>query len=1181
MVKHAVTLDDKYTQEHGQVFLSSVQALVRIPLVQKRRDLKAGLNTAGYITGYRGSPLGVYDAALWAASAHLKESGVEFIPGVNEELAAASCRGTQQLHWFEKPRYDGVFAYWYAKGLGVDRGHEALKMGNFEGAARHGGVLLICGDDHGGKSSATAHQSEQVLEAAMIPILYPANTQEFLEYGLYGIAMSRFSGCWVAFKVTNDTVEATATVNVDVEDIEVVLPTDHPQPPNSLNILKEEIFPIPQEQKLVRYRLPAVQAFVRANRIDRVVFDSSRRTLGIVTAGKAYLDVRQALADLGISEARARMLGLRIYKLGLTWPVEPQGLLEFVRGHDEILVVEEKRAFIESQLKQILYNQADPALRPPVSGKLDLDGGPLIPADGETSPAMLCEVLARRLEARGLLQGDIADAVAQRRQELVQSAAAPTAPVVRTAYFCSGCPHNSSTVVPEGAVAYAGVGCHALAHFMPSRPTAWAVQMGGEGTLWLGMHRFTGIPHVFQNLGDGTYFHSGSLAIRASVGAGSNITYKLLYNDAIAMTGGQPIDGKLTIDMMARQIAAEGAQKVVIVTDQPDKYPAGTDWPKGLSIHHRSELVTVEEQLSRVPGVTALLYDQTCAAEKRRRRKRGLMPDPDKRTFINAAVCEGCGDCSVKSNCVSVQPLETELGRKRVIDQSNCNKDFSCVTGFCPSFVTVYGARLRKAEKGKQAFEPETLFAGLPQPATPPLSGNTGILVTGIGGTGVLTVTAILGMAAHLENRGCSIMDMTGMAQKNGAVLSHLRLAPGPDGIFATRIGAASAAVVIGCDMVVAAGMEAIRAVMPGKTRSVINTTIVPTAQFQSNKNIDFQQATLLNNIRKAHGSPEQVSTVDATRLATALLGDSIASNLFMVGYAVQKGLVPLSVEPILEAIRLNGVAVAMNQQAFQWGRLAAHDLAAVEKAVLAVKASQGSAQAGEPAPSKTLDELIERRRALLSAYQNAAYAGRYSALVERARRQEQQVLGAGSERLTAAVARTYARVMAYKDEYEVARLYSSGEFQRQLAQTFEGDYTVKFNLAPPLFSKRDPRTGHLVKREYPAWMMSAFRFLARFRGLRGTPLDIFGRTAERRMERQLVADYEALAQRVLDRLAPDRADLAVQLLSLYEDIRGYGHVKERNFKAVREQEGQLLARYEGRALEAPAAPASLARKVS
>ena len=1164
MTKHAVTLDDKYTQESGVVFMSSVQALVRLPIVQKRRDVAAGLNTAGYITGYRGSPLGVYDMALWAASKHLKSHSIEFIPGVNEELAAASIRGTQQLHWFDKPKFDGVFSLWYGKGLGVDRAHEALKMGNFEGAAKHGGVLVIGGDDHGGKSSATAHQSEQVLAAAMIPVLYPANTQEILEYGLYGIAMSRFSGLWVSMKGTNDTLEATASVNTDVENIDIIEPTDFAKPANSLNILKEEIFPIPQEQKVIRFRLPAAQAFARANKLDRVIYDSNLRTLGIVTAGKSYLDVRQALVDLGITEARAKALGIRIYKLGMTWPVEPQTLAEFVNGHKEILVVEEKRPFIEDQVRALLYNQTDPAMRPPITGKLDLHGNMLIPADGETSPAMLCDVIGKRLESLNLLEGEIGALVTARRNELVATASVPSANIIRTAYFCSGCPHNSSTVVPEGHLAFAGVGCHALAHFMPGRPTAWAAQMGAEGSLWIGLHRFTGITHAFQNLGDGTYFHSGSLGIRASVGAGSNITYKLLYNDAIAMTGGQPIDGKLTVDMMARQVAAEGVQKVVIVTDEPDKYPADTNWPAGLTIHHRSELVTVEEQLSNMPGVTAMIYDQTCAAEKRRRRKRGLMVDPDKRTFINSEVCEGCGDCSSKSNCVSVQPLETSLGRKRQIDQSNCNKDFSCVTGFCPSFVTLYGAKVRKAEKSALKVDPESIFATLPTPSMPALIDNYGVLVTGIGGTGVLTVGAILGMAAHLEGKGCSIMDMTGMAQKNGAVLSHLRLAPTRDEIYSTRIGAASAAVVIGCDMVVSAGMEAMKAVRPGVTRSVINSTIVPTAQFQANKNVDFQEASLLSNIKKVNGA-DRVSTVDATRLATALLGDSIATNLFMVGYAVQKGLVPLSLETITEAIRLNGVAVTMNMHAFNWGRVAAHDPALVEQVADQMKARPA---ADTEHKVETLNDVIAIRKQLLTDYQSSAYASKYLDLVEWACKREQALMAdamPGSERLTAAVAHNYAKVMAYKDEYEVARLYTSGSFKQKLNETFEGDFEIKFNLAPPLFSKRDPRTGELIKKEYPAWTMSAFNLLARFKSLRGTALDIFGKTEERAMERRLIGEYEALVRHVFDKFSADKMDQAVEILSLYDDIRGYGHIKEQNHKQVKQKQAALLAKYEGK----------------
>ncbi len=1148
MVKHATTLDDKYTATEGRVLISSVQSLVRLPIVQKQRDTAAGLNTAGYITGYRGSPIGVYDAALWGAKDHLAASGIEFIPGVNEELAAATLRGTQQLHWYPKPRYDGIFSIYYAKMLGIDRAHEALKMGNLEGAAEHGGVLVLAADDHGGKSSATAQGSDQSLIGAMIPVLYPANTQEFIRFGLLGIAMSRFSGLYVGFKCTSDTLEATASVSVDDEAFDIILP--EAEKGNGLNILQNEKMPIPQEQKVMRLRLPAAKAFARANAIDQVVFDSRWRRLGIVTAGKSYLDVLQALADLGIDEARATKLGIRIYKLGMIWPIEPEGLCEFVEGHEEILVVEEKRPVIEEQITLLLYNETDPKRRPRVVGKTEPDGTPLIPSDGETTPALLLDVIARRMVALGVSDEALSDAIATRTALLSQSATVPNSPLMRTAYFCSGCPHNTSTQHPDGTVNFAGVGCHALAHFMPQRKTEWAAQMGAEGSLWIGLHRFTDIPHVFQNLGDGTYFHSGSLAIRAAIASGASITYKLLYNDAIAMTGGQPIDGTLTIDMMARQIAAEGVRKIVVVTDEPDKYPDSADWPKGLTIHHRRDLIAVQEELASIGGVTAMIYDQTCAAEKRRRRKRGLMVDPDKRVFINSAVCEGCGDCSTKSNCLSVEPVDTAMGRKRRINQSSCNKDFSCAEGFCPSFVTLKGATPRKVRVDTKDDRAAKIFAGLKAPAPMPLHRNYGVMITGIGGTGVLTVGAILAMAAHLEEKGCSVMDMTGMAQKGGAVLSHLQIAPSPKDIYASRIGPLGSSLVIGCDLVVTAGMEALRSMRHGQTQVVVNSTVTPTAQFQNNAQINLTPDTLIENIAAVAGA-DHVASAPATALATRLMGDSIATNLFMVGYAAQKGLFPLAIQSIEEAIRLNGVALKMNLQAFNWGRVAAADPAAIDTYL------DHSGEAIDLAVPETLDALIAQRAAFLTAYQDKAYADRFMGSIAALRLREAAV-APGSEILTASAVQTLAQVMAYKDEYEVARLQTSPAFKAELDAAFEGNYTVRYNLAPPLFAKRDKRTGHLLKQEFGPWMRHGFALLAPMKRMRGTFLDPFGRTAERRMERSLIVEVEDVIARLAATADSDRIPQAVALLAAYRDIRGYGHIKHNNLEQVRSRLSSL-----------------------
>ena len=1158
MTKTAVQLDDKFLLDEGRLYLTSMQALVRLPLVQRRRDVAAGLNTAGYITGYRGSPIGTYDAALWAAGKLLKEHHIEFLPGVNEELAATSIRGSQQMEWFAGPKYDGVFGLWYGKGLGLDRGIEALKMANFEGSSKHGGVLVVVGDDHAGKSSATCHQSEQVLESALLPILYPANTQEILEFGLYGWAMSRYSGAWIALKATNDTLEVTASVHTETDRVRIVIPgdADFVMPAGGLNLRRNE-WPGPQEDRAVNLRPAAAQAFARVNGLDRVIWDSPRRELGIVTCGKPYLDVRQALSDLGIDEARAAALGIRLYKLGLTWPVDPVGATAFARGHRQIFVIEEKRAFVETQLARILYNRDQ---RPPLVGKQDEAGRTLLPAAGDLNAAIIREAIFARLQALGLADAALEARMARIKAESEKGINAVGSNVIRTAYFCSGCPHNTSTKLPEGSVAFQGVGCHALAaYFMPDRPHAWTGPMGHEGAMWLGLAPFVdGVKHVFQNLGDGTYFHSGLLAVRASLAAKRNITYKLLYNDAIAMTGGQPLEGELSVLQLAQQLYWEGVKPVIVVTDEPHKYPAVT-WPAGTTIHHRDELDKIQQELREVQGVSALIYDQTCAAEKRRRRKRGKYPDPNRRVFINEDVCEGCGDCSVQSNCLSVQPRETELGRKRSIDQSSCNKDFSCLKGFCPSFVTVEGGSLRKAEKsaGGDVLAQTLQRIAVPQPIG--MGDSYDILVTGIGGTGVLTVTAILGMAAHIEGKGATIMDMTGMAQKGGAVLSHLRIGGSPEKIYAPRLGPGMASLIIGCDLVVTTGKETLRTSRTGSTQALVNSHVVPTAQFQANNKIDFGNARMKKSIEDVIG-PDRTRFVDATSLATRLLGDSIATNLFMVGFAAQAGLLPLAVESIEQAIQLNGIAVESNLRTFAWGRVAAADPAAAES--VAAKAALGNPAAF----SQTLDEVIERRVRLLTDYQDPAWAQRYRDIVAAVRKAEAAV--SGDTALTAAVARNLAKLMSYKDEYEVARLHASSAQAARLSAQFDGNYKLKFHLAPPLFARKDPSTGLPAKREFGPWMLPVFKLLQKGKPLRGTKLDIFGYSQERQTERRLIVDYQAMIRDLLRRLTPDTLPIAIQLAELPDEIRGFGHVKEANLAKVEAMKATLLQQ-----LAAPAAP--------
>ncbi len=1133
-----IALDDKYTLAHGRAYMSGVHALVRLPLLQKARDAAAGLDTAGFISGYRGSPLGTYDVALNAARAHLDAHDVVFQAGVNEDLAATALWGTQQVHLYDDATRDGVFGIWYGKGPGVDRSIDVFKHANLAGTAANGGVLVLAGDDHACQSSTTAHQSEQVLAAAMIPVLNPASVQDYLDFGLLGFALSRFSGCWVALKAIAETVESSAVVDLDPERVRVTLPADFTPPADGLGLRWPDT-PLEQERRLHGPKMDAVHAFARVNAFDRVMLDTPGARLGIAATGKGYLDVRQALDELGIDDDLARTLGLRVYKIGMSWPLEPQRARAFAEGLDEILVVEEKRPFVEDQLAQLLYGTPD---APRIVGKRDQDGRPLLPTEGELSAASVAAAIAARL-AR--LHGELASLAAPVARLTQLQAVARSAMVypLRTPFFCSGCPHNTSTRVPEGGRALAGIGCHWLALLMP-RQTKTFSHMGGEGAAWMGLAPFVRQKHVFQNIGDGTYFHSGLLAIRAAATAGIHITYKILFNDAVAMTGGQAVDGQLTVPQITQQVAAEGARRIAVVTDEPEKYTPATKFAAGTTVHHRDELDAVQRELREIPGLTILIYDQTCAAEKRRRRKRGKMVDPPERVFINDAVCEGCGDCSDQSNCVSVKPLETPDGRKRTIDQSACNKDYSCVKGFCPSFVTVTGGRLRRAS----ATPPP---AGLPPPAAPSLAEPCAIVITGIGGTGVITVGEMLGMAAHVDGRACTVLDNTGMAQKNGAVTSHVRIAARADELHAVRVGAGAATLVLGCDMVVAASPPTLSAMRAERTRVIVNDTVTPTARFVLDRDMDMQVGPMQRALREAAGAAN-VEFVPATQLATALMGDAIATNLFMLGYAVQRGLVPLSLAAIERAIELNGTAVESSKAAFAWGRWAAHDRGAVARA------------AGVTAPpeAEALAALIERHAASLAAYQDGAYAARYRASVARIAAADGRVDGKSG--LTEAVARSLYKLMAYKDEYEVARLYADPAFAAKLAAQLDGDLTLRFHLAPPLLAARDPATGHLRKRAYGPWMLGALRTLAKLKRLRGTPLDVFGRTEERKAERRDIVELEAVVARLADDLDAGNYALAVEIARLPSMLRGFGHVKARNRVAYVAQLAPLLARFRG-----------------
>ena len=1010
---------------------------------------------------------------------------------------------------------------------------------------------MLTGDDPGARSSSIAHQSEHALIHCGIPVLNPSHVQDYLDLGLMGIALSRYAGCWVGFKCLTDTVDSAASVDVSPGRVEIRTPDF--ERAEGLHIGWTNI-PLQVEQRLYRQRMPAVHAFVRANGLDRVTVDSPQRRFGIVTTGKAYLDVRQALEELGIDEARAAELGISVYKVALTWPLEPEGALEFAGGLEELLVVEEKRPVMEDQLARILYNQER---RPLLLGKSDTHGELLVPSEGELAPGDVVRVLRRWLGGR--IEGLAAEPEAL---PVVQSPAA-SGGLMRLPSFCSGCPHSSSTVVPEESVALGGIGCHGMAVWLPDRRTLAVTQMGGEGANWIGAAPFTGVEHIFQNIGDGTYFHSGLLAIRAAVTAGVNITYKVLANGAVAMTGGQPIEGEpmegeVTVPEIARQLAAEGVKRIAVVSDAPDKYPRGAGFPPDVTFHHRDAINTVQRELREHGGVSALIYDQTCAAEARRLRKRGAFPDPDERIVINERVCEGCGDCSVQSNCISIEPVETEFGRKRWINQSTCNKDYSCVKGYCPSFVSVKGGTLRK--RGAEALDRggDEPFRDLPEPARAPTDEPWDMLVAGIGGSGVITVGALIGMAAHLEGQGCSVLDVTGLAQKNGPVTSHVRVAENPEALHSTRIAAGRADLVLGCDIVVTSNPENLSR-MAARTHAVVNAHVAPTADFAFDPDLDLSPRVMEAAIAAACGDAD-ADFPAATEIATALLGDAIATNLFLVGFAAQRGLLPVGLPALQRAIELNGRAVQMNTRALAWGRLMAHDPEAVRRA--AGRDARSTAPAEEP-----LGALVDRREKDLTAYQSARWARRYRARVDSAAAREHEIVP-DSTALARAVANYQYKLMAYKDEYEVARLYTDGTFRAQLESEFEGDYQLEFHLAPPwlpildrFIDRRHPDTGR-TKKIVSRWWEYGFQVLARLRFLRGTPLDLFGHHPHRRLERGLIDDYERVMDEVLAGLKPDNLDLAVQIASLPESVRGFELVKESHLEDVQAKQTELLTAF-------------------
>ncbi|MEJ6022148.1 indolepyruvate ferredoxin oxidoreductase family protein [Ramlibacter sp. PS4R-6] len=1153
-------LADSLWARSGAIFLTGTQALVRLMLMQRQRDAAAGLQTQGFISGYRGSPLGMVDQQVWKAGKEFEEAGIRFLPAINEELGATAVLGTQRVEADPEKTCEGVFAMWYGKGPGVDRAGDALKHGNAYGASPHGGVLMIAGDDHGCVSSSMPHQSDQAFQSWHAPIVSPANVAEYLEFGLYGWQLSRFSGNWVGFTALSEVVESASTVDLDLvnarvaawQDAKTVMEaTGYTPPAGGLHYRWPDLPSLAIEQRL-HAKLDAVRAFARVNSIDRHVVESPHATVGIVTAGKAHYDFMEVLRRLEISPETLAKHGVRIYKLGLTYPIEPTRMQEFARGLNEILVIEEKGPVVEQQMRDLFYNGP---LRPVIIGKKTATGTPLVSGLGELRPSRLIEIVADWIAAH---YPDLDRRHLVRDFTLPELLSNDSDSVKRLPYFCAGCPHNTSTKVPEGSHAQAGIGCHFMASWM-DRDTEGLIQMGGEGVDWVSHAMFTKIPHVFQNLGDGTYYHSGYLAIRQAVAARSTITYKILFNDAVAMTGGQPVDGIISVDGIARQVEAEGVKKVVVLSDDIHKYDSIHDrFPAGTEFHDRAELDAVQRRLREMEGVTVLIYEQTCAAEKRRRRKKGEMVDPARRVFINDRVCEGCGDCSVQSNCVAVLPLETELGRKRKIDQSSCNKDYSCAKGFCPSFVGVLGGQVRKQAGALAGGAAEFMkrVEALPRPPQWNWTGPYDLLVTGVGGTGVVTVGALISMAAHLEGKSASVLDFMGFAQKGGSVLSFVRLADVPSRLNQVRIDTQQADAILACDVVVGASPEALGTVRHGRTKILANVHEVPVAESLRNPDAQLKVPALLEKLKFAAGA-ERVETLDAQTLAEAFLGDSIVANILSLGYAWQRGLVPVSLEALMRAIELNAVAVENNKLAFSLGRLAAADPVGID-ALLAGEDEHLHAS-NEP---ETVEAIIARGVAHLTGYQSAAYARQFEDFVRETMRREHAAGGDASLPFTRAVAQSLMKLMAYKDEYEVARLYTDGEFLKALHHQFQGDVRLEFYMAPPVLSR--PKDGQQPRKvRLGPWMMPAMKLLAHGKRLRGTALDLFGRTHERRLERELVAAYRARIEEVSAQLAPARMKAACDIAALPLSMRGYGHVKLANVALARVREAELLHRFD------------------
>jgi len=1133
------SLEERYTRREGMLFLTGTQALVRLPIEQRLRDRDAGRSTAGFIAGYRGSPLGGYDLALWQAASQLRAHDIHFQPSVNEDLAATAVWGSQWVGRFPGARVEGVFSIWYGKGPGVDRSGDPLKHGNLSGTSPQGGALVLAGDDHGAKSSTTAHQSEPALIAAGIPVLYPANVQEILEFGLHGFAIGRHSGCWVGLKLVTDVLESARSVRVGPDCPEILMPEPAEGAAGGVHTRMVDT-PMAAEERLYNHKLPAVLDYVRLNGLNRVVTDPARPRVGIVSAGKAWADVRQALAELGLDDRECEARGVRLLKVGVVWPLDPGIVSRFADGLETILVIEEKRALLENQIKSILYD-AGLAAGPRIVGKRDgrnewdETARSVVSRVGELDPARVAHAIVNLLDDAGL---------AERLPGGTHPAGAGP---VRMPTFCSGCPHNTSTRLPEGSRALAGIGCHSIALLKNPLQTTTMSHMGGEGTMWVGQAPFTEEPHVFANMGDGTYFHSGFLAVRQAVAAKQPITFKLLVNGFVSMTGGQPIDGELSVSQMARELLAEGVGKVAVVTDDADKYPAGS-LPENVALHQRSHLDAVQRELRGFPGVSVLIYEQPCATERRRLRKRGKWPDPAVRTFIHPLVCEGCGDCGLASSCMSVEPLETEFGRKRRINQSSCNKDMSCVDGFCPSFITVHGGHYVpvRAAAPSMPMPPE---GALPEPVLPDVGKSYQVLIAGVGGTGVVTTGALLAMAAHLDGLAASSLDVTGLAQKYGAVHSHIRLTRDPAGLHAPRIAQGETDLLLGCDLIVAAGDDTLTRLAPERSSTLANVDTLPTAEFAANPEWQVNREALEG--RLADATSGRARFIDASAITAAVLGDSIGANTVLLGHAWQAGQLPVSHRALEQAIELNGAGVAMNKQALELGRLLAAD-PEYARSLHAAVLGEVSEQQGDG-----LDQLVGVRNEFLVGYQDAAYAQRYVDLVDRVA--EACALAGLGEEMPRTVAKSYFKLLAHKDEYEVARLMGETPYVSEVAQAFEGNARLRFHLGGGPFCKRDSETGKWIKREVGSWILPGFRVLARARRWRNTWLDPFRNSADRRLARVWLERFEQDVKGVLAELEAVNLETALQLLALPQQLRGYGHVRREKAQQLKTERERLL----------------------